>query len=80
MRRELLHYMIENDNAKDTFEGILKWWFPKGGFEWGEEIIKDCLDFLVLQGWLAVRDGVVPSYKIFGVNKERLKEMKAFLI
>jgi len=73
-----LRYLIDHPDAKDTVEGILKWWLPEGSVGGGREEVEQALDFLVTRGWLTKR-GRNPSAKIYGLNKERLKEIKRFL-
>ncbi len=75
---EILHYLTEHPDAKDTLEGILKWWTPKSQAEIDGKAIQEVLDFLVSKGWLTKRE-IFPSPKIYGLNKNRLKEIKAFL-
>jgi hypothetical protein len=76
--REILHYLTEHPDAKDTVEGILRWWLPKGGVERGEEEVREVLGSLVSRGWLTER-GTTPSQKIYGMNRDRLEEIRRFL-
>jgi len=77
--REILYYLIEHPDAKDTMKGILKWWMPKGYVERGAKEIQQALDDLVMQGWLTTWAKDFQKERIFGVNKTRLTEIKAFL-
>lgn len=76
--RELLHYLVEHPDSKDTPEGILKWWLPEGHAEWRKEDVQKALDFLTSKGWLTKRE-TAPSNKIYGINKDQLEEIKKFL-
>ena len=76
--REILQYLIEHPNGKDTMEGILKYWIPKARVGREEEEIKEALDFLVSKGWMRERKAS-PFERIYGLNKELLEEMEAFL-
>jgi hypothetical protein len=75
---EILHYLTEHPDAKDTLEGILKWWTPKSQAEADGKVVQEVLDFLVSKGWLIKRE-IFPSPKIYGLNKNQLKEIKVFL-
>jgi hypothetical protein len=77
--REILHYLIEHPGAKDTLDGISKWWRLKGKSEWRKEEIQQALDSLVLKGWVTVRE-VSPPQKIYGFNKKYIKAVRAYLV
>jgi len=78
--RGILLYLIEHPDAKDTMKGILKWWMPNGYLERGGKEIQQALDYLVLKGWLTTCPKVLQKdLIIYGVNKERLEQIKAFL-
>ncbi len=78
--RGILLYLIEHPDAKDTMKGILKWWMPRGYLERGGKQIQQALDYLVLKGWLTTCPKVLQKdLIIYGVNKERLEQIKAFL-
>jgi len=78
MLRQMLAYMTVHPDAKDTVEGIRKWWRLAGRSVPTEEEMQEVLDFLAAREWLAERQ-VTPTQKIYGVNKERLGEITAFL-
>ncbi len=78
--REILFYLIEHPNAKDTMKGILKWWMPNGHLERGGKEIQPALNYLVSQGLLKICPKVLQKdLIIYGVNKGRLNEIRAFL-
>lgn len=76
--REILHYCVHYPDAKDTPEGILKWWLAEGRGEWGKEDIQKALDMLTSKGWLLKRK-TRQSEEIYGLNKEHLQEITDFL-
>jgi hypothetical protein len=76
--REILKYLIEHPDAKDTPEGIGKWWRSKGGSGWRQEELQQALDSLVTKGWLIVRE-LSPSQKAYGLNKKWIKEISECL-
>jgi hypothetical protein len=76
--REILRYLIDHPDAKDTIQGILLWWLPGDLAIWEEEDLREALELLVAKGWLTQRQ-TTPSQKIYGMNTEKLEEIKAFL-
>ena len=75
--REILQYLVEHPDAKDTIEGILKWWLPDGRV-WKRGEVQEALDLLTSKG-LLTRRGTVPSKEIYGINRDRLQEIKSLL-
>ena len=55
MVRVDLRYFIENPEAKDTSEGIRKWWFAESGVEQTREEVLGVLNFLVSERWVIKR-------------------------
>jgi hypothetical protein len=76
--REILQYLIKNPDAKDTLEGIYKWWLPKWHRKQGRAEVQQAVDLLTLRGWLTKR-GTIPSKEIYGINRDRLPEIESFL-
>lgn len=76
--RQILAYVVAHPEAKDTLEGIRKWWGPSGRVELSGEEIQNVLNSLVALGWVTERE-VTPAPRIYGLNQERLAEIKAFL-
>jgi hypothetical protein len=76
--RHVLHYLLDHPDAKDTKQGILYWWLPGGMAAWEEEAVQEALDTLVARGWLTQRQ-TTPSQQLYGLNKEKLEEIKLFL-
>jgi hypothetical protein len=77
--RGILQYLVEHPDAKDTPEGIYKWWLPKGHSDWRKAEVQRALDLLTSKGWLTKR-GTVPSKEIYGINKDKLGEIKNLLL
>ena len=76
--REILRYLVEHPDAKDTIEGILKWWLPDG-HRWGSVDVQKALDLLTSKGWLTKRE-TIPSKEIYGINRNRLADIERFLL
>ena len=74
----ILHYLTEHPDAKDTIQGMLRWWLPKKRVERRKEEVRAAVDDLVARGWMTKRQ-ITPSRSIYGMNKEKQEEIKAFL-
>ena len=72
--RGILQHLIENPDAKDTIEGILKWWLPDGHL-WKRGEVQEVLDFMALKGWLTKRK-TAPIREVYGINRDRSGEIK----
>lgn len=75
---EILVYCATHPDAKDTIEGILKWWRPAHRAVLGAGEVAQVLETLTAKGWLtkrkASRSGI-----IYGVNKTMLGEIEDYL-
>ena len=78
--RQILIYLVNHPEAKDTIEGIIKWWVK----EWWDsqsikkELVHEALNSLVSLGMLSTRE-TSPTQKIYGLNKEKLREIESFI-
>jgi hypothetical protein len=70
--------LITNPDAKDTIEGVRRWWLPEGYREQRQEDLEEALDFLASKNWLTTRM-TSQRQKIYGLNKELLKEIRSYL-
>ena len=74
----VLLYLIKNPDAKDTIEGVRKWWLPGGSREQRQEELEKTLGFLVSKNWLTTR--TTPQKKnIYGLNTNFLEQIKIYL-
>ena len=78
LMRQILQYLTDHPDAKDTADGILKWWLPSHPIEWEKKEVQQVLDHFVLRGWLRKRN-IYPSRDLYSLNKKRLKKIKDFL-
>jgi hypothetical protein len=76
--RAILGYLVKCPDAKDTIEGIRDWWLPRDFISQEKITVQDALNFLVSRGWVTERR-CRSADKIYGLNKNRLKEIQDFL-
>jgi len=75
--RHILHYLTAHPDAKDTIQGILRWWLPKDEEAWNKAEVQEALDTLVARGWVTQRR-TSPSRTLYGLNQKQLEEITAF--
>ncbi len=78
LARQILRYLVSHPAAKDTAEGVLKWWLPEGRVEYDRAAVQEALDCLVAKGWLTERE-TRPSGRLYGLRRGCLREIRAFL-
>lgn len=74
----ILGYLCSHPDAKDTAEGVEKWWLNGKGTHVESKIVRAALDYLVKLGWLvsAERKG---SGMVYGLNGDRRKKLRQFI-
>ena len=75
---EILRYVVAHPNAKDTSEGIEKWWLSQSTSRGGKRRIEESLELLVSKGWLIGRCSP-QAETIYSLNEKSLPEIKRFL-
>ncbi len=76
--RGILGYLLRHPDAKDTIEGIIKWWLADAVAECDQAEVQEALDGLTARGWLTKRD-TTRSQTVYGMNKDQLQEVREFL-
>lgn len=71
----VLQYLMSNPGAKDTLEGIRKWWIATRRQEPRSDELQAVLEELMQKGWV-VRFKPTGSKHVYGLNKERLQEIE----
>jgi hypothetical protein len=74
----VLQYLMSNPGAKDTLEGIRKWWIATRKQEPRSDELQAVLEELMQKGWV-VRFKPIGSKYVYGLNKDRLQELQKAL-
>ena len=76
--RTILRHLVEHPDAKDTLEGIVRWWGEADLRTAQAEVVRRSLDELTHRGWVSVRTGGT-GVRLYGLNKDRLDDVKRYL-
>jgi hypothetical protein len=71
----VLQYLMSNPGAKDTLEGIRKWWIATRRQEPRSDELQAVLEELMQKEWV-VRFKPRGSKHVYGLNKNRLQEIQ----
>lgn len=74
----VLGYLCSHPEAKDTADGVGKWWLNAEGIETDAEAVRAALGYLVERRWLISIAGYSGS-QIYGLNQERKSVLQQFL-
>ena len=73
--KAILRYLVAHPDAKDTVDGITRWWLaPRAdpdGHQWNRDVVQEAIDELVARGWV-VRRETTPSHVLYGLDKQHL--------
>lgn len=53
----ILRYLIRHPRAKDTADGVARWWLGPAGASFTVDEVRDALGRLAAEGWVASREG-----------------------
>jgi hypothetical protein len=72
----ILGYLCSNPEAKDTAEGVEKWWLNDMEINLDARDVQGALDCLVRLGWLvsSERQGTGMVYGLNGDRRDRLRQ------
>jgi hypothetical protein len=72
----ILRYLVAHPDAKDTVDGIARWWIAPPGDdperrESNLRTVQEAIDELVARGWI-VRRETTRSHIVYGLDKQHL--------
>lgn len=72
----ILGYLCSHPDAKDTAEGVEKWWLNGQEIHVDARVVRGSLDYLVRVGWLASRErqGSGMVYWLKGDRRDKLRQ------
>lgn len=76
--QQILAYLVEHPQARDTLEGILHWWLLEQQIKRWAPQVRKAIDELIAQGWVREskgRDGQI-HYRI---NRRKAVQIRAML-
>jgi hypothetical protein len=77
--REILTYVVKHPDAKDTVDGIHKFWLSSKTVHQSRNKIREVLEFLAEErGWLT-KKVTGASVTLYGLNKDRFNEIQNFV-
>jgi hypothetical protein len=74
----ILGYLSRHPDAKDTAEGVEKWWLSAKGIDVDAKAVRISLEYLVRLGWL-VSSQRMGTGMVFGLNGDRRNKLREFL-
>jgi len=74
----ILGYLCSHPDAKDTAEGVEKWWLNGVGISVDVEVVRGSLDYLVKLGWIMATSRHA-GVTVYGLNQNRRHALQGFL-
>ena len=75
---EILTYLAEHPDSRDTLKGIAQWWLLARGVSYQMGQIKEALADLVSKEWILEYKSVSSEIR-YGTNRNKYDEIRAFL-
>ena len=72
---EILAYLVDHPNARDTLEGIAEWWLLEQQIKFQTARVKDALSDLVARGLILEKKGS-NSHIHYRVNQSKYEEIQ----
>jgi hypothetical protein len=77
--REILIHVVRHPDAKDTLDGIHKFWLSARTAQQSRHKVHDALEYLAEQKQWLTKKTAGTAVTLFGVNKDRADEIREFL-
>jgi hypothetical protein len=74
----ILGYLCSHPDAKDTAQGIGRWWLRSEGIDADTDVVRGSLAYLVKRGWLTATGGSA-GRTLYGLNQTRLYALRQFI-
>lgn len=74
----ILGYLCSHPDAKDTAEGIRRWWLRGEGLDADTDVVHGAIAYLVKREWLTATGGHVGPVR-YGLNKTRQDKLQQLL-
>jgi len=74
----ILGYLCSHPDAKDTAEGIGRWWLRGERIDADTDVVRSSLAYLVKWGWLTATGGSA-GLTLYGLNKNCQHALRQFL-
>jgi len=78
LQREILSYLAQHPDAKDTVEGIMHWWLPGGETGVKASDVDGALEGLLARGWVTA-SSVGQGTRVYGLDRARRDEIMSWL-
>jgi hypothetical protein len=72
---EILAYLVDHPNARDTMEGIVEWWLLERQIKFQTSRVKEALSDLVAKGLILEKKGS-NSQIHYRINQSKYKEIQ----
>ena len=72
---EILAYLVDHPNARDTLEGIVEWWLLEQQIKFQTARVKDALSDLVARGLILEKKGS-NSQIHYRINQKKYKKIQ----
>ena len=78
LAHKLLAYLVEHEEAQDTFEGIVEWWLLEQRIKQQTAEVRNVLSDLMAKGLVVERKGRDGRSR-YSINRRRVDEIRKLL-